>query len=106
MKRKLPVVPLKRIRETATYKKMTITVPDAPVSEVLPTSMIFYVDTRFTTIQTNRIRSLIVQALGQWRTHFEQLEESGYSNYQGCVNRYARFNLAPVGLMRSLLMEQ
>lgn len=80
----------------ATYRRITVSVPETPVSEPLPDAMTFYVDTRFTTAQVSRIRSLIVQALNQWRTHFEQLDERGISNYQVCVNRYARFNLSPV----------
>lgn len=82
---------------SATYTIMNnIKVPEVPINESLPPFLNFYVDNRFTTVQRNRIRTLIVQALGQWRTHLVQLDESGRSRYQDCVNKYARFNLSPV----------
>ncbi|MBP1996691.1 hypothetical protein [Paenibacillus eucommiae] len=81
---------------SATYKKITLTVPEAPVSEAMPAAMTFYVDTRFTTAQVNRIRTLIAGALGFWREHYQQLDEQGSSRYQSCCKKYARFNLAPV----------
>lgn len=82
---------------SATYKKITVSVPAAPVSDVLPATMTFYVDTRFTTAQVNRIRQIIGTVLGNWEAHFDALNEGdALSRYQNCVNKYAKFNLAPV----------
>ncbi|RUT43289.1 hypothetical protein EJP82_20850 [Paenibacillus anaericanus] len=82
---------------SATYKKIQVSVPDAPVSEVLPDRITFYVDNRFTTKQVNRIRQMIGVVLNNWRNHFDELNNGAHrSRYQNCVNKYARFNLAPV----------
>jgi hypothetical protein len=91
---KLPRV--KRVHISATYKSFKISVPDAPVSEALPTSMTFYVDNRFTTAQVTRIRQMIGIVLNNWNAHFEQVDAGQTSSFQRCVNKYARFNLAPV----------
>ncbi|MEK3722332.1 hypothetical protein [Paenibacillus sp. FSL H8-0034] len=88
--------PIKRVKAMATYKMIKVSVPDAPVSEALPAVMTFYVDTRFTTAQVNRIRQMISIVLGNWELHFDQLDSGEESNYQNCCNKYARFNLAPV----------
>jgi hypothetical protein len=92
---KLPRV--KRVQISATYKTITVPVPDAPVSETLPATMTFYVDSRFTTAQVNRIRQMISTVLAEWNLHFEELNDgAARSQYQNCCNKYARFNLAPV----------
>lgn len=78
-------------------KKITVSVPDAPVSEPLPATMTFYVDTRFTPAQVIRIRQIISPVLGNGNVHFTELDEGdAISRYQNCVNKYAKFNLAPV----------
>ena len=85
------------VHVSATYKKITVSVPNAPVSETLPAAMTFYVDTRFTTAQVTRILQMIGIVLANWNAHFTEIDE-GYprSRYQNCVNKYAKFNLAPV----------
>jgi hypothetical protein len=94
---KLPAVSPKRIRPTATYKEIKITVPNAPLLVALPSMMTFYVDSRFTTAQVNRIKQIISIALNEWRIHYDQLNNGAVtSNYQNFVNKYARFNLSPV----------
>lgn len=81
----------------ATYRRITVSVPQAPVSEALPETMTFYVDTRFTAAQVSRLRSLIAIVLSAWRLHHEDLNEGSVrSRFQNCVNSYARFNLSPV----------
>lgn len=93
----VPIKSSKRIRISATYRKITVSVPPAPVSEAMPTTMTFYVDTRFTSAQETRIRQLISSVLAQWKGHFDQLNDGApESAYQRCVRKYARFNLAPV----------
>ncbi|MDF2923879.1 MAG: pPPM1a 86 [Paenibacillaceae bacterium] len=71
-------------------------VPQAPVGEALPELMTFYIDTRFTATQVSRLRQMIGLVLANWDAHFSQIERGEVSNYQYCVNKYARFNLAPV----------
>ncbi|MBJ9992363.1 hypothetical protein IAE55_27065 [Paenibacillus sp. S28] len=75
---------------------MLVPVPAAEVDVALPANMTFFVDNRFTSTQRGRIRTLISRCLEFWRLHYEQIAENGRSNYQNCVNTYARFNLAPV----------
>lgn len=97
MQSKLPAVPTKKVRPTATYKTVKITVPNTPVPVALPSTMTFYVDTRFTTAQSNRIKQMIGVVLADWKFHYDQLNNvAALSSYQSCVNKYARFNLAPV----------
>lgn len=85
------------VHVSATYKKIQVSVPDAPVSDVLPATMTFYVDTKFTTAQVNRIRQIIGIVLGNWEAHFDEINDgAALSRYQNCVNKYAKFNLAPV----------
>lgn len=57
---------------SATYKKIIVSVPDAPVAVNIPDTMSFYVDTRFTTAQVVRMRQMIT-LLNQWFTHFNKL---------------------------------
>lgn len=84
------------IYDQAAYRKITITVPEVPIEEPMPAAMIFYVDTRFTTADVNKIRTMIAGVLAFWRDYQRQLDETGSSRFQECSNRYARFNLAPV----------
>lgn len=98
-----PVVPLTNLRSkkveatAARSRKITINVPDAPVSVAIPETISFYIDTRFTTSQVNRLRTMIVGLLGFWNGHFTELNDGAQrSRYQNCVNQYARFNLSPV----------
>ncbi|QHW35611.1 hypothetical protein GZH47_31475 (plasmid) [Paenibacillus rhizovicinus] len=85
-----------KVHVAATYKKITVVVPNAPVSDTLPATISFYVDTRFTTTQVSQIRNMIAGALSFWRDHYIEVDEQGSSRYQACVNKYAKFNLAPV----------
>ncbi|MDN4106459.1 hypothetical protein [Paenibacillus polymyxa] len=79
------------------YKKIQVSVPVTPVSEALPETMFFYVDTQFTTTQVTRIRQMISIVLANWNSHFEELNNGAVrSRYQISCNKYARFNLAPV----------
>lgn len=94
--RRLGVPSKKPVRTSATFRTITVEVPDAPVSEALPSRMTFRIDTRFTSAQVSRIRSMISRVLSEWREHQEQVNVGNRSAYQSCVNRYARFNLAPV----------
>ncbi|PRA04844.1 MULTISPECIES: hypothetical protein [unclassified Paenibacillus] len=84
------------IIQQGTYRKITVTVPDAPTEEPMPASMNFYVDSRFTTAQVTRLREMIAGVLAFWREHQEQINNGEISRYASCVNKYARFNLAPV----------
>ncbi|MUT67984.1 hypothetical protein GOM71_18865 [Paenibacillus sp. NEAU-GSW1] len=82
---------------SATYRKVQVTVPDAPVDVNIPARMTFYVDTRFTAAQVSRIQVLAGLVLLNWDTHFTELNDgAARSRYQQCVNKYAKFNLAPV----------
>lgn len=99
MKRKIRRlgVPVKKpVRISATFRTITVPVPDAPVSEALPSGMTFRIDTRFTSAQVSRIIRMIRLVLLEWQEHQEQVNAGNRSAYQNCVNRYARFNLAPV----------
>ncbi|WP_145142119.1 hypothetical protein [Paenibacillus sp. Y412MC10] len=87
---------LRKVNSKATYKKIQVEVPQAPVSEALPEAMTFYIDTRFTTAQITRIKQMISGVLAQWNTHYQQIDAGQTSSYQRCVNNYAKFNLAPV----------
>lgn len=78
------------------YRVITVTVPNAPTEEPMPPTMTFYVDTRFTTAQVTRLREMIAGILAFWREHQEQINDGEISSYANCVNKYARFNLAPV----------
>lgn len=78
------------------YRVITVTVPDAPTEEPMPPTMTFYVDTRFTSAQVNRLREMIGTVLLYWSDHQEQINDGEISKYANCVNKYARFNLAPV----------
>lgn len=81
----------------ATYRRIQVSVPQAPVNEALPAAMTFYVDTRFTTKQIARIRQIIALVLSNWENHFTELNDGATrSSFQNCLNKYARFNLAPV----------
>jgi hypothetical protein len=92
----VPLASKKKLKVSATYRGIKVTVPNAPVDEPVPASMTFYVDSRFTTAQVTRIRQMIGIVLVSWFEHFEQISAGIPSNYQNCVNKYARFNLAPV----------
>lgn len=95
MKRRKLGVPM--VHVSATYKKIQVSVPDAPVMEALPAAMTFYIDTRFTAAQVTRIRQIISLVLNAWNLHFTQLNDgASRSSYQNCVNKYSKFNLAPV----------
>ncbi|MEK4994481.1 hypothetical protein BK125_18700 [Paenibacillus odorifer] len=78
------------------YRIIYVTVPDVRTDEPMPERMIFYVDTRFTTAQVKRLREMIVTVLFYWGEHVEQINDGEVSRYESCVNKYARFNLAPV----------
>lgn len=94
---KLPPESRKKTRTAAIYTEVKITVPNAPVPVALPSAMTFYVDSRFTTAQVNRIKQMVGIVLGSWKNHYDQLNNGAFlSSYQNCVNKYARFNLAPV----------
>ncbi|QJD88151.1 hypothetical protein HH215_14305 [Cohnella herbarum] len=85
------------MRASATYKKLIIDVPEAVVSDTVPETMFFYMDTRFTTTQMNRMKRLIGVVLSIWFFHYQQKNEGAIlSAYQSCVNKYAKFNLSPV----------
>lgn len=68
----------------------------------MPPTMTFYVDTRFTTAQVMRLRQMISTLLVVWRQHQEQINDGEISSYAKCVNKYARFNLAPVWFSEKL----
>ncbi|MDF2927690.1 MAG: pPPM1a 86 [Paenibacillaceae bacterium] len=80
----------------AAYRIVYLTVPQVRTEDPLPERMIFYVDTRFTPAQVTRLRQMIGTILGFWRDHLEQVNDGGISKFERCVNKYARFNLAPV----------
>lgn len=84
------------IYDSATYRKITISVLEVPIEEPMPGAMTFYVDTRFTNTDVNIIRTMIASAISTWMNYVVDLDASGTSRYQQCANRYARFNLAPV----------
>jgi hypothetical protein len=86
----------KPVRVSQSYTRITVPVPPAEAGVALPANMTFYVDNRFTSTQRTKIRSLIAGVLEAWRIHYAQLAASGRSQYQNCVNTYARLNLAPV----------
>lgn len=86
----------KPVRISQTFTRISVPVPAAEVDVALPANLTFFVDNRFTTTQRTRIRTLISRMLESWRVHYAQMAEGGRSSYQNCVNRYARFNLAPV----------
>lgn len=93
----MPSASKKKLRVSATYKTIQVVVPDAPVDEAIPTSLTFYVDSRFTTTQVSRMREMIGIVLANWKLHFDELNNgASHSQYQNCVNKYARFNLGPV----------
>ncbi|NUU54871.1 hypothetical protein HP548_12365 [Paenibacillus taichungensis] len=79
------------------YRKIQVSVPDAPVGEGLPEFMTFYIDTRFTDLQVRRFQLLAGIVLASWDSHYSELANGEErSRYQECCNKYARFNLAPV----------
>lgn len=87
---------MKPVRISQSYTRIMVPVPAAPAGAALPANMTFFIDNRFTSAQRTRIRSLILNVLGFWNSHYSQRAASGRSQYQNCVNTYARFNLAPV----------
>ncbi|MEC0125327.1 hypothetical protein [Paenibacillus pabuli] len=92
----VPITSKKKVKVTATYKTIQVAVPQAPVEGVLPPSMTFYVDARFTTTQVTRIRQMIGIILAEWDEHFRARNQGEQSAYEICVDKYARFNLGPV----------
>ncbi|WP_418037841.1 hypothetical protein [Paenibacillus xylanilyticus] len=96
-KKKLSKLKAQKAHVKATYTKIIFPVPKAPVNEALPETMSFYVDTRFTAAQSSRLKQLIGLVLNYWKVHYDQLDAGApQSAYQRCVNKYAKFNLAPV----------
>lgn len=62
----------------------------------MPQNLTFWVDTRFTTIQLNRIQRLITGVFAQWDIYYINKDNGVDSPLKQCTAKYARFNLAPV----------
>src|SRR5690606_30726682 len=75
----------------ASYRKVTIAVPDAPIDEALPARMTFYVDTRFTTAERNRFVSTVQTILGIWAGYYRSIDQGATPALKRCTSRYARF---------------
>lgn len=88
----------KGVRISQTFKRITVGVPATPgIDEPLPTSLTFYIDSRFTTEQLKRISRIISGVILQWNQYYEEREEANRrSPLKICTAKYARFNLSPV----------
>lgn len=80
----------------ATYKKMTVSLPQAVVLEPLPRTTTFYIDIRFNAIQQSRIHAIIQGVYQVWNAHYAAIDDGEQSQMEACAGRYSKFNLAPV----------
>ncbi|HZG87731.1 hypothetical protein [Paenibacillus sp.] len=78
------------------FMRVTVALPQAPsIEDPLPTHLTFFVDSRFTTAQRNRITRLITGVMSQWARYYINRDNGVNSPLKQCTARYARFNLAP-----------
>lgn len=79
-----------------TYTEISIPVPQTSGLPNLPSRMYFYVDTRFTQPQQQRITNAISLTLFEWNRHYVQKWNNGISQWAVCSNKYATRNLSPI----------
>lgn len=63
---------------------------------IMPENMFFYIDTRFTKKQEQRIRLALMSITFYHRDYYDQLDNKGISDFAECANLYSKFNLSPV----------
>lgn len=64
---------------------------------VLPASLYFMVDSRFSSAEQDRLRAVIASLLVDWENYYMERASSGYSSYEFCAYKYATKNLKPSG---------
>jgi hypothetical protein len=70
--------------------------PTPPGVEGLPLSLYFDIDTRFSAVQSTRIRVTILTLISSWQQHYQQTAASGTSQWAACSNKYSIRKLSPV----------
>ncbi|HZG86856.1 hypothetical protein [Paenibacillus sp.] len=79
------------------FRRITAPLPQSPgIEDPLPTYLTYFVDSRFTTSQRNRIHRLAIGIFFQLDRYHLDRDIGVDSPLKQCTAKYARFNLAPV----------